>query len=105
MFDIAKIIGLGVGGMSLVTATYYAADYTEIRPIIKKEYRLAQEDITKTLQQLQQQIQSNSQATVFLQFRILSDKQKTQPLSYDEQRQLCTAGNILGYTGVPGCGH
>lgn len=104
---IEKLIGVGVGAITLATGAYYVTDYTEVRPIIKKEYRLAQEDITKNLQQLQEQIQSNSRANVYLQFQVLSEKQKiTQaPLSFEEQRQLCSAAEILDYSGVQGCGH
>jgi len=102
---IEKVLAIGTGVIGLMTGMYYVTDYTEIRPVIKREFLLVEDKWDTDVKNLQQKMDINSKSLLLLQFQLLEQKQKTsqQPLGYEEQRQLCEISGILDYRGVPGC--
>lgn len=98
MKDSAKIV-ITAGAVfaalsSLSWGAWQFGDYTEIRPIIKREFKVA---LTQTEQ--------NTQALLWIKFQILDDKFKKGGLSLDEMKERCDIAKILNYpsTFVPGC--
>lgn len=96
----ALITALGVIG----TAAWGFGDYTGLRPIIKKEYDVAQQQTQLDQQMLQQQIENNQQVVLVLQFDQLEQKRKFGFLSFDEIQKRCKIAEALKYVLVDGCG-
>jgi hypothetical protein len=103
MIDIVKI-GSWLGGIGVVaTAAYGVTDYTETRPIIKKEYVQFAQSIDKKYEALQLQLDQLSQTTLSIRFWNLQDKEKVNgTLTLDEQRDRCKLAKVLEYV-VQGC--
>lgn len=76
---------------SLAIAGWTTADYLQIRPIIKREFIPAMDQLEKV-----------QQSVMLMQFQYLIEKQKHQPLTMEEQMQLCAISRVLGIT-VQGC--
>lgn len=85
---IASIIG---GASTFAAASWTAGDYLGIRPIIKKEFMPAMD-----------QMQKMQESIMLMQFQYLLEKQKHQPLSTEEMMQLCAYARVLGIA-VQGC--
>lgn len=85
-------------GVSILTAistvaafSWAAGDYLGIRPIIKREFTPAMDQ----MQQIQQSV-------MLMQFQFLIEKQRHQPLTTEEQMQLCAIARVLQIA-VQGC--
>lgn len=87
--SIVLAIITGVGGIG--TVSWATGDYLGIRPIIKREWTPAMDQV----EQMQLSIQ-------LMQFQLLSEKRKNQALTTEEMMQLCQLGKLLGID-VAGC--
>ncbi len=76
---------------SISVAGWTTADYLGVRPIIKREFIPAMDQV--------QQIQ---QSVFLMQFQMLTEKRKYQQLTTEEMMQLCAISKILGIQ-VQGC--
>lgn len=88
---IGMVAAILTGSSAIGAAGWTAGDYLEIRPIIKKEFIPAMDQV--------QQIQ---QSVLLMQFQLLTEKRKYQPLTTQEMMQLCAIARVLGIT-VQGC--
>lgn len=79
-----------VGGFLGGTLTF--ADQFGFRPVLKRE-----------VDEIVVAMEATSKSVLLLQFQLLIEKQKMQPLTFEEQKDLCRIADILGYTHVPGC--
>lgn len=107
----ATILGAVV---TLGGAGWAVGEYTEVRPVILKEFKLAQADSTEVLKGLVEQQQDLS-ASMFeqqqqlstslmeLQFTTLSLKRKAGALDFTEEQARCRIAKKLDYSNVPGC--
>ncbi len=84
-------------------AGWAVGDYTEIRPIIKKEFLVSQNEFQTSQQMLLEQIQQNQQITLLLQFKVLEEKRKYSYLTFDEIQERCQIAETLKYVLVDGC--
>jgi hypothetical protein len=67
-------------------------DYTEVRPVMIREFRVAQ-----------QQLEDMSQSVLLLQFQLLLETKKFRELTVEEQIRLCRIAEALKFPGAPGC--
>lgn len=79
------------GISALATAGWTAGDYLGIRPIMKREFIPAMDQLEKV-----------QQSVMLMQFQYLIEKQKHQPLTTEEMMQLCAISRVLGIR-VDGC--
>lgn len=90
---IIKIAGV-VTALSVIAGTAWAiGDYTELRPVVKREFKM-----------VQAQMESTNKAILLLQFSILDQKRQQGALTFLETQQYCSIARELGYVNVPGCG-
>lgn len=85
--------GAVIGALALISSTIWAAaDYTEVRPVIKKEML--------AMMETQKQLTDN---LLSLRFQLLMQKKNYGGLTFQEKQELCKTSKTLGYIGVPGC--
>lgn len=77
--------------VAICTTVWAAADYTEVRPVIKKEFLLAMQ-VQKTL----------SDNLLLLRFQFLMQKKEYGGLSLQEKLELCQLARQLNFA-VEGC--
>ena len=88
----AQILGLVAVSIPILGVLWAAADYTGVRPILKKELA----SIVETQQQL-------SENVLLLRFQILMSKNEKGVLTFDERQELCLIVRQLNYVGVEVC--
>lgn len=89
--------------VALGGAAWAVGEYTETRPVVLKEFKLAQADSTQVLKGL---IESQSQMTTSLmelQYQTLTLKRKSGALDFYEEQTRCRIAKKLDYTQIEGC--
>ena len=88
--EFAKAIGAFtvIGGAALAVA-----NYTELRPIVVKEFK-----------SVQVQIEELSKSQLYIQFQWLQEKEKREGLTFDERQTMCRIARVLDFRGIAGCG-
>lgn len=94
---VAKTIGIITGVIALAAGAWAAGDFMEVRPVIKREFRLAMD-----------QMQQTSESVLLLQFQVLVQKRQYGGLTIQEQSTLCQVVAALNYSGeevkrITGC--
>jgi len=89
---ISKVSGAVMASIALLAAGWKAADYTEVRPVILKEFKLRMA-----------QMESLEKQVWLQRFLFLQTKQQNGGLTFLEQQEMCQIARNLGFTGVPGC--
>lgn len=95
MITTKKILTAGavVAALSSMSyAAWSALDYTELRPVLIREYRITQQAIDEI-----------GKSVLLLRFQNLMEAQKRGGLSFADRQELCRIARVLGYVGVPGC--
>jgi hypothetical protein len=83
-----KYVGAFVATVTVLSMIWAAADYTEVRPIIKKEFN-----------EQASAVQQNSDSLNLLRFQALRAKQKeTSILELQELNEMCAIARELGFT-------
>ena len=77
---------------TIIGTTWAALDYTDLRPILSREFRVTQ-----------QQLEDQSKSILLIRFQLLMQKKKQGLWTFDDQQELCRIARVLGYVGVPGC--
>jgi len=97
----ALVAAMGVLG----GAAWTAGDFTEIRPVLLKEYRIAQAQFQNDQLVLQQQVQQVQQVQQLQRFQQLDMKRTFGALNWDEIQERCKIAQALGYVMslVDGC--
>lgn len=89
---ILSFSGLLAALIAIGTAAWAAMDYTQIRPVLLREFA-----------QLEQSQQQTVQSLLLLRFQFLMQKLTYGGLTFAEQQELCQVALQLNYVGVPGC--
>jgi len=92
MTALLKAAGLLAASTTLASAAWVAGDYTEIRPVLLKEFH-----------QLAEESAQINKAVLLIRFQLLMERAKFQPLDFDDQQELCRIAKELQFSGVPGC--
>jgi hypothetical protein len=100
---IVKAAGIVTACVTIGGAAWYAGDYTELRPVIKKEYLEAQADSTEILKGLVEQQQQMTTSVMELQFQTLNLKRKAGALDWSEEQDRCRIAKRLEYFNTEGC--
>jgi ribosomal protein L29 len=94
-FSIIKLGAIVTAMVVISGATVKALDYTDLKPVLSRDFRPA-------IAQLEAQIENLSQAQLLLKFQQLEQKLKFGPLSFEEAQERCRIARVLDYD-VPGC--
>jgi hypothetical protein len=100
---ILKAVGAIGACIPVAVAAWYAGDYTEMRPVIKKEYLEAQADSTEILKGLVEQQSQMTTSVMELQFQTLTLKRKAGALDWSEEQDRCRIAKRLEYFNTVGC--
>jgi len=92
MNTILKAAAILTASTTLASAAWIAGDYTEVRPVLLKEFH-----------QLAEESAQVNKAVLLIRFQLLMEKSKFQPLDFDDQQELCRIAKELQFSGVPGC--
>ena len=77
---------------SMAFGAWKALDYTDLRPVLIREYRVSQ-----------QQIEEMSKSILLIRFQNLMEQRERGGLGFADQQELCRIARVLGFVGVPGC--
>lgn len=77
---------------SMAYGAWAALDYTDLRPVLVKEFRTSQ-----------QQLEEMSKSILLLRFQNLMEARERGGLGFSDQQELCRISRVLGFVGVPGC--
>lgn len=88
---------------SISWAGWKAGEYTELRPVILKEYIEYQIQQQEFIKQLQVQQSQTLQSILQLRFQTLMLQKQYGQLTFAEQQELCRVAKTLEFVGVPGC--
>ena len=78
-------------------AAWTAGDYTGLRFILKREFVVAQDQIQKTQQEIEAQLQQSQKLEQLSRFQLLDMKRKLSTLTWDENMDRCKIAEALGY--------
>lgn len=101
---LVKVAAALTAASTISYASWSAADYVQIRPVILREYADYQVQQQEFIKNLQEQQTQTLQSINELRFRTLMMQREYGQLTLLEQNELCAVAKQLGYvTGVPGC--
>lgn len=88
---------------ALCVGAWKTTDYLEVRPVIIKEWKLAQADSTEVLKGLVKQQSQMTTSVMELQFQTLSLKRSAGALDFSEEQTRCRIAKKLDYQNIEGC--
>ena len=88
----AQITGLTIAVFTLLGALWAAADYTNVRPVLKHELI----GFIETQKQL-------SENVLLLRFQVLMQKSEQGKLTFAEHQELCSIVRQLQFVGIKEC--
>lgn len=98
------VIAATLAGITSISwAGWKAGDYTELRPVILKEYIEYQLQQQQFIEKLQEQQAQTLQSVLQLRFQTLMLQKQYGALTFAEQQELCQVAKTLEFVGVPGC--
>lgn len=114
LFTIPQMVVGFTALASASTATWYGLDALDARPVIVKEWKMAQADQNEVLKGLVEQLESNSASmaaqqqqlstsVLELQFQTLTLKRKGGELDFMEKQNYCRLAKRLEYSQIEGC--
>lgn len=90
-------------GIAVATAVWWSMDYTEVRPIIKREFNYSRAELNEQAKTLTAQLDQTNELLIAIQFKLLLQKREFGKLTFEELQELCRLAALLSYTAVPDC--